>query len=143
MKIPNVKSVLKVRIRLFAILFTIFSTTIFSGFTTVKQDSDCTLLSNADEGKAYWFVTFTTSDNKMYFSYVFNNDCNHCETEIRVAFKKYLIMNDYESIVGTQNINTYHDVDKEKLIKKRDDEIYRRKQQAIKVVNVNFSYAEN
>jgi hypothetical protein len=143
MKIPNIKFVTKLQIRLIVFLFAICASAIFAGFVPAPHDSKPALLSKSSEGKAYWFVTFTTSDKKMYFSYVFNNDCDHCGNEIREAFKKYLVMNDYETTVGTQNMSTYHDVDKEKLIKRRDDEIYRRKQQTIKVINVNFSYKEN
>lgn len=133
---------MKSRIKIIIILFAIFSIPIVFGFAKVKNESGNMLLSQGEEGKAYWFVTFTTNEKKMYFSYVFNNNCDHCASEIRDAFKKYLIMNDYESIVGAQNMNTYHDVVKENLIKRRDDEIYRMKQQTIKVVGVNFTYTE-
>lgn len=94
------------------------------------------------EGKAYWFISYIF-DKKIYVSYVFNNDCNHCNNEIMAAYKKHLVMNDYVTNPNTANMLTYHDIESEKLNERRDEQIYKRKQQGYSVINVNFSYSEN
>jgi hypothetical protein len=130
----------KMRIRLVPLLFALFSVIIISGFTTAKEKKEMAPVCKVSTGKAYWFVTYS-SYGKYYVSNVFNNDCDHCRIEIQAAFKKFLIMNDYESYVGT-DINTYHDVDGADLEKRRDEFIYDKKQVGIKIQQVNFSYTE-
>lgn len=125
------------------IIMCVFSFTLLTNFTSVKQQYKCNLQAEAKAGKAYWFISFTKDDKTMFFSYVFNNNCNHCANEIEEAFKKYLIMNNYTTNASTASMSTYHDVDKDNLIKRRDEQIYKRKQQSINCINVSFSYAEN
>ena len=103
-----------------------------------KKTEESNINTEAKEGKAYWFVSFMFN-NKMYVSYVFNNDCNHCNNEITTAYKKFLVMNDYVTNPNTANMLTYHDVDSKKLLERRDEQIYKRKQQGYSVINVNFS----
>lgn len=107
-----------------------------------KKTEENNINIEATEGKAYWFISYIFN-NKMYISYVFNNDCNHCNNEIMAAYKKHLVMNDYVTNPNTANMLTYHDVSREKLDKRRDEQIYNRKQQRYTVINVNFSYTED
>jgi len=131
----------KMRIRLVPLFFALFSVIIISGFTIAKEKKEVVQASKNTIGKAYWFVTFQVK-GKYYVSCVFNNDCDHCSIEIQAAFKKYLVMNDYESDVNTANMNTYHDVDKADLEKRRDEFIYDQKQMGIGIQPVGFSYTE-
>jgi hypothetical protein len=108
----------------------------------VNKNKKHTTNTHVVEGKAYWFISYT-KDQKKYVSYVFNNDCNHCYNEIKEAYKRYLIMNDYFTNVNTVSMTYYHDVSREKLNERRDDEVYKRKQQGYSIVNVNFSYSED
>jgi hypothetical protein len=124
---------------LFLVLFTILS----SSFIVDKKIEPITIVEKSEikQGKAYWYVTHTLfSDKKMYISKVFNNDCNHCYNEIRDAFKKFLVMNDYETSVNTSNMSTIHDVKESDLEERRTNEIYNRKQKGFQVITVNFSY---
>lgn len=129
------------KVNLFLVLFAILS----SGFIVDKKNEPVPLVekSKIEQGKAYWFVSHLSfNDKKMYVSTVFNNDCDHCYNEIRDAFKKHLIMNNYETTINTSNMSTYHDVKESKLNDRRDDEIYKRKQQGISVISINFSYSK-
>lgn len=95
------------------------------------------------DGKAWWFITHTDySKKKMFISKSFNNDCDHCYNEIRKAFDKFLVMNDYETYPNNANMSHYHDVNQSSIEKRRDDIIYRSKQQGLSVITVNFSYVE-
>lgn len=123
------------KLGLVALLFIITTAFVNSSYDANEGDKN----SEVVEGKAYWFVTYS-ENQKIYMSYVFNNNCNHCKNEIMVAFDKYLVMNDYVSNPNTGRMLTYHDVSKEKLDERRDEQIYKRKQQRITVVNVDFSY---
>lgn len=123
------------KLGLVALLFIITTAFVNSSYDAKESDKN----SEVVEGKAYWFVTYS-ENQKIYMSYVFNNNCNHCKNEIMVAFDKYLVMNDYVSNPNTGRMLTYHDVSKEKLDERRDEQIYKRKQQRITVVNVDFSY---
>jgi hypothetical protein len=95
------------------------------------------------QGKAYWYVThILLGEKKMYISKVFNNNCDYCYNEIRDSFKKFLIMNDYETNVNTNNMSTLHDVDEKELEERRNNEIYNRKQKGFQVISVNFEYKD-
>jgi hypothetical protein len=92
-------------------------------------------------GKAYWVVTYTlTGSKKLFISSVFTNDCNHCCNEIREAFKKHLVMKDYDRNASTVAMSCLQDVKESTLEERRDSEIYKRKQQGYTVTEVNFSY---
>lgn len=119
----------------------LISVTSFKGSTGIDSEK-IEKKQNTIEGKAYWFISYMFG-KKMYVSYVFNNDCNHCENEIKEAYKKYLVMNDYVTNPSTSSMLTYQDVTNNKLKERRDEQIYKRKQQGYTVINVNFSYTED
>jgi len=123
------------KLALVMVLFIMATAFVTDSHKIVKHEKNTKVV----EGKAYWFVT-SIKNKKMYISYVFNNNCNHCRNEIMVAFEKYLVMNDYETDASTVRMSTYHDVMREKLNERRDEEIYYRKRQGFSVVNLNFSY---
>lgn len=93
------------------------------------------------KGKAYWIVTYTlTGSKKLFVSPVFTNDCNHCCNEIREAFKKHLVMKDYDRNASTVAMSCLQDVKESSLEERRDSEIYKRKQQGYTITEVSFSY---
>lgn len=123
------------KLGLVALLFIITTAFVNSTYDAKESDKNSVVV----EGKAYWFVT-SIKNKKMYVTYIFNNNCNHCRNEIMVAFEKYLVMNDHETDASTVRMSTYHDVKREKLNERRDEEIYFRKRQGFLVVNLDFSY---
>ncbi len=124
------------------VAFSLMLLFLVTGFQSEKKHSDINNVSETTaEGKAYWFISYLV-DKKMYVSSVFNNDCNHCNNEIMAAYKKFLVMNDYLSNPNTANMLTYHDISLESLNERRDEQIYKRKQQGYTVTNVNFTYSE-
>jgi hypothetical protein len=140
LKTKIMKSVVKKigKLAFVAVLFIMCSAFVSSTNKTGKNDIN----PNVVEGKAYWFVSYMF-DKKIYVSYVFNNDCNHCNNEIMAAYKKHLVMKDYVTNPNTANMLTYNDVTSEKLDERRDEQIYKRKQQGYSVINVSFSYKED
>jgi hypothetical protein len=94
---------------------------------------------NTNDGQSYWFVSYTINMN-MYVSYVFNNDCNHCENEIREAYKEYLGKYSYTNNPMTSYMNTYHDISEANLEERRDELITQRKNQGYYVLGISFSY---
>jgi hypothetical protein len=129
----------KVILTSLVILLVFFCT---SGFIT-KTDTISTLplkeIQKNKEGKAWWYLYFMKGKT-IYITPVFNNNCDHCCNEMREAFKKHLVMNDFDSQASTVGMNCLQDIDQPSLQKRRDDDIYRRKQQNYSIVTVNFSY---
>ena len=95
------------------------------------------------DGKAHWFSYYNNGTNKkLYISQVYNNDCDHYNNEITGDFKKWIILNDYENTVSTQNINNLQDVDESTLESRREAIIIRYKGCGYSIVKVNFKYTE-
>ena len=96
-----------------------------------------------NEGKAYWISYYNNGrDKKLYITQVYNNDCNHCNNEITAAFKKWLILNDYENTVSTVNIDNLNDIEEASLEKRRENTILKYKSYGYSIVRVGFSYKE-
>lgn len=96
------------------------------------------------EGKAYWISYYNNGrDKKLYITQVYNNDCNHCNNEITTAFKKWLILNDYENTVSAVNIDNLNDIEEASLEKRRENTILKYKGYGYSIVRVGFSYEED
>ena len=122
----------------------IFSTVLCFGFSSdrsKKIEPKHEINQTNIDGKAWWFITHTDfNKKKVFISKAFTNDCDHCYNEIRTAFDKYLVMNDYESNPNNASMSHYHDVSQSSIEKRRDELIYRRKQEGLSVVTLNFSF---
>ena len=113
----------------------------FSSDRTKEIEPQPEIIQTNIDGKAWWFITHTDyNKKKMFISKAFTNDCNHCYNEIRTAFDKYLVMNDYETYPNNANMSHYHDVSQSSIEKRRDELIYSSKQQGLSVITVNFSF---
>lgn len=96
-----------------------------------------------EQGKAYWYSFYNNGrDKKLYITQVYNNDCNHCSNEINEAFKKWLILNDYENSVTIVNINSLQDIEEASLEERREKTILKYKGYDYVIVKVNFTYNE-
>lgn len=94
------------------------------------------------EGKAWWCSYYIKDDKIVYITKVYNTNCNHCQNEIAVAFKKWLILNDYDNQATTLHVTSMSDVTESKLEERREEYIINRKQKNYSVVNVGFTYTE-
>lgn len=116
-----------------------------TGFTfqcssgTIKQDNTASTQSN--EGKAWWCTYYLDEVNmKLYISYVYNNDCDHCSNEITADFKKWLILNDYVNSPSAVNITSLHDVNEKSLEERRKDTLLKYKERGFAVFNLSYKY---
>ena len=126
---------------LLALTLTLGALPAISGSAGLKNQ---TLTLNPAAGKAYWITYYLDQTNKkLYITRVYNNDCNHCENEIRASFKKWLIMNDYFTNPMGTDIQSLHDYDAANLEKRRDDVLLKYKQKGYAVVNLSYTYTEN
>ncbi|MFA5298253.1 MAG: hypothetical protein WC389_08620 [Lutibacter sp.] len=131
-------NIMKKSISFLAVLLTLIIAQSFTPRSAIENKE--TVLA---DGKAYWFSFYNNGTNKkLYISQVYNNDCNHCSNEITADFKKWLILNDYENTVSTQNINNLQDVDESTLESRREAIIIRYKGYGYSIVSVNFKYTE-
>lgn len=118
--------------------------TVFLFSFNYKNDTNNNLKSHSvDQGKAYWYSFYNNGiDKKLYITQVYNNDCNHCSNQINEAFKKWLILNDYENHVTIVNINSLQDIEEPSLEERREKTILKYKGYNYAIVKVNFTYNE-
>ncbi|MBC7507742.1 MAG: hypothetical protein H7320_03195 [Ferruginibacter sp.] len=115
------------------------------GFTYQRTPANYTAgkTIKTDEGKAYWYSYYNNgNDKKLYITQVYNNDCNYCSNEITAAFKKWLILNDYENTVTTVNIDNLNDIEAASLETRRENTIIKYKGYGYSIVRVGFTYKE-
>lgn len=98
---------------------------------------------HTSEGKAWWCSYYTKNSKTIYITKAYNNDCNHCQNEIAVAFEKWLILNDYDNHASTRNMISINDVTKANIEERREKYIIDRKQKGYSVINVGFTFTEN
>lgn len=129
--------------KIIPLALTVLASIFLCSFNDIKLTKSELENDSAKLGKAYWYSYYNDgTDKKLYITQVYNTDCDHCGNEIKEAFKKWLILNDYENAVSKVNIDSLHDIDEGSLEKRRESTIIKYKGYDYTIVRVNFTYNE-
>lgn len=127
------------RTKLLTILLLIASVSLVS-FTV----NEAVPMQRKNAGKAWWYSYYVNDPaKKIYITEVYNNDCYYCNNETSEAFKKWLIMNDYDHKASTLHIICLRDSKESSAKERRDETIYKYKQKDYAVIKVGFTYKED